>query len=50
MKNVYVLTVTFMDGTTKTRKFTNKREAEAAERHAISFRIVMFTNLTKEQA
>lgn len=41
MKTVWTVTITFMDGSTRQRTYTSKREALAAERQAIMSRIVM---------
>lgn len=45
---MYVLTITFQDGSTRRSTFTSNREATAAERRAISSSIVLFASITKE--
>jgi hypothetical protein len=46
----YTVTITFMDGSTRQRTFTSKREALANERQAIKSRIVMFATTKGETA
>lgn len=41
MKTAWTVTITFMDGSTRQRTYTNKREALAEERRALMSRIVM---------
>lgn len=41
MKTTWTLTITFMDGSTRQRTYTSKREALAEERRAIMSRIVL---------
>ena len=43
---IYTVTITFMDGSTRQRTFTNKRDAMAEERRALKSRIVVFALMT----
>jgi hypothetical protein len=46
----YTVTITFMDGSTRQRTYTSKREALAEERRAIKSRIVLFATTKGETA
>ena len=41
MKTLWTVTITFMDGSTRQRTYTSKREAMAEERRALMSRIVL---------
>lgn len=46
----YTVTITFMDGSTRQRTYTSKREALAEERRAIKSRIVLHATTKGELA
>lgn len=50
MKTQWVVTITFQDQTTKRTVFGTKREAVAAEKRALSSRIVMYASVKEESA
>lgn len=47
MKPIWTVTITFMDGSTRQRTYTSKREALAQERKALMSRIVLCAKLSQ---